>query len=429
MDRRNNDCGRLRVLVVEDDEIMLLSLVDRLKLEGIEAVGAPTLKDARWWLGTGGVDLVVSDIRLPDGGGKSLFIEISRLQPGLPFILMTAYGSVADAVALVKAGAVDYLEKPFELPPFIQLVRRTLATVADMRMADGPAGERFRLGSGLLGQDPAILRIERTIARIRNQDTPVLISGERGTGKRQVAELIHHNSARAQGPFVKLNCAPWENDGDVEADFAAAVERAVGGTLFLDAVAELPNRLQGRLIELISKPHPDLRVIAARRTEPDGSADESAAIRPDLLWRLDVVHLRVPPLCERPDDIVHLARRFLAQAAESAGKRVNGISPEAEEHLRGLRLPGNGRELRRLVARAVALADGSQIETHHIEAEPEPLPEPTDLKTAVEDAERAAILGALARSEGAIGRAAEVLGISRKNLWEKMRRYGIERMP
>lgn len=427
MDRRYNDCGRLRVLVVEDDEIMLLSLVDRLKLEGVEAVGAPTLKEARWWLGTGNVDLVVSDIRLPDGNGRDLFLEISRLQPGLPFILMTAFGSVADAVALVKAGAMDYLEKPFELAHFIQLVRRTLATLADMRQTDGAVGERFRLGSGLLGQDPTILRIERTIARIRTLDTPVLISGERGTGKRQVATLIHHNSPRAQGPFVKLNCAPWESDGEVEDDFAAAVARAVGGTLFLDAVAELPDRLQGRLIELISQPHPDMRVIAARRIEPEGSGDDSAAIRPDLLWRLDVVHIRMPSLCERPDDIVRIARRFLAQAAGSGGKRISGFSAAAEDHLKGLRLPGNGRELRHIVERAATLADGPQVELHHIEVEPEPLPEPTDLKTAVEDAERTAILGALARSDGAIGKAAEGLGISRKNLWEKMRRYGIER--
>jgi len=202
MDRRHTDRDFLRVLVVEDDEIMLLSLVDRLKLEGVDTVGAPTLRDARWWLGTGGIDLVVCDIRLPDGNGRDLFVEISRIQPGLPFILMTAFGSVADAVALVKAGAIDYLEKPFDLPSFIGLVQRTLATAADMRMAGEPAEDRFRLGSGLLGRDPAILRIERSIARIRHLDTPVLISGERGTAKKQVALLIHHNSHRARGHAV-----------------------------------------------------------------------------------------------------------------------------------------------------------------------------------------------------------------------------------
>lgn len=425
MDRSDNDRDRMQVLVVEDDEIMLLSLVDRLKLEGIEAVGAPSLKEARWWLGTGGIDLVISDIRLPDGQGGDLFLEISRLQPGLPFILMTAFGAVADAVALVKAGAVDYLEKPFDLPAFVQLVRRTLSTVADMRLAEGPTAERFRLGSGLLGKDAAILRLERTIHRIRTVDTPVLISGERGTGKRQLAAMIHHNSLRAQGPFVKLHCAPWESDGEVEDDFAAAVEKAKGGTLFLDEVAELPERLQSRLIQLISRSHPDLRVIAARRAE--GGGEESAAVRPDLLWRLSVIHIRVPPLRERPEDVVHIARLFLAQAASAAGKRVTGFSPAAEAALRRLRLAGNGRELRRLIERAAALADGPQVEAHHVEIEPERLPDPIDLKTAVEDAERSAILSALARADGAIGKAADLLGISRKNLWEKMRRYDIER--
>jgi DNA-binding NtrC family response regulator len=423
------DRERLQVLVVEDDEIMLLSLVDRLKLEGIGATGASTLKEARWWLGTGGIDLVVCDIRLPDGLGSDLFLEISRLQPGLPFILMTAYGSVSDAVALVKAGAVDYLEKPFNLPAFIQLVRRTLSTLADMRLADSPAVERFRLGSGLLGQGPAILRLERTIQRIRTVDAPVLISAERGTGKRQVAAMIHHNSPRAAGPFIKLNCAPWASDGEVEGDLSSAIERAAGGSLFLDEVAELPERLQGQLIQLISRPHPNLRVIAARREDIKAEAD--SAVRPDLLWRLSVIQIRVPPLRERPEDIVHIARQFLAQAAAASGRRVTGFSPAAEECLRALRLPGNGRELRRLVERVAALADGPQVEAHQLEAEiaaeAETAPAPVDLRTAVEDAERAAILSALARADGAIGKAADLLGISRKNLWEKMRRYDMER--
>lgn len=426
MDRHNNDRGRLLVLVVEDDEIMLLSLVDRLKLEGIDAVGVASLKEARWWLGMGGVDLVVCDIRLPDGSGRDLFVEIARIQPGLPFILMTAYGSVADAVALVKAGAVDYLEKPFDLPLFIHSVGRTLATLADMRMAEWTADEQFRLGAGLLGEDPAIRRIERTISRIRALDTPVLISGERGVGKRKVAALIHHNSRRSQGAFVTLNCTPWESDSEVDEEFGRAMERANGGTLFLDAVGELPERLQGRLMHLVGRPRAEVRVIAARRDDVDGASAPSA-IRPDLLWRLDVVHIRVPPLRERPGDIIHLARHFLVRASTVAGKRIVGFSPAAETHLEALKLPGNGRELRRIIERAVTLSEGPQIELHHIEMLPEPIAEPVDLKTAVEDAERLAIVTALARSDGAIGKAAEILAISRKNLWEKMRRYGIER--
>jgi two-component system response regulator AtoC len=425
LDHRSNDRERMRVLVVEDDEIMLLSLTDRLKLEGIEAAGAPSLKDARWWLGTGGVDLVVCDIRLPDGDGCDLFREISHLQPGLPFILMTAYGSIAAAVALVKAGAVDYLEKPFELPAFIDLVRRCLQSLAAIRLADMSASERYRLGSGFLGRDPSILRIERTIARIRDLDTPVLISGERGTGKRQVAALIHHNSHRRQGPFVKLNCAVWENASDVDGDFAAAVTRASGGTLFLEEVSELPDRLQGHLIQLISQPHANLRVVAACRTDEQQEHQPSAAVRPDLLWRLEVLNIRLPPLRERPDDIPDIARLFLAQTAAGSGRRVTDFSPSAEAYLKAQKLPGNGRELRRMVERGLALTDGSQVELQHLQAESEPAPKPVDLKTAVEEAERTAIQAALAHSDGAIGKAAESLGISRKNLWEKMRRHGL----
>jgi len=178
---------------------------------------------------------------------------------------------------------------------------------------------------------------------------------------------------------------------------------------------------------LISRPHVNLRVIAARRADGDVSDKENASVRPDLLWRLDVVHIRVPPLRDRPDDVVHIARLFLAQAATAASKLLTGFSAAAEVYLKASKLPGNGRELRRMVERAVTLAEGPQVELHHIEVAPEPLPEPIDLKAAVEEAERTAILAALARCDGAIGKAADLLGISRKNLWEKMRRHAIER--
>jgi two-component system response regulator AtoC len=423
--RKNLDRGRMRILVVEDDEIMLMSLLDRLKIVEIDAVGAGTLNEARWWLGTGGIDLVVSDIRLPDGSGRDLFIEISRLQPGLPFILMTAFGSISDAVALVKAGAVDYLEKPFDLNAFIALVRRILSTLSDMRLASESVNERYRLGSGLLGHDPSIHRIERSISRIRDIDAPVMISGETGTGKKHVAMLIHYNSHRAERPFLKLNCAPWENDIDVEESFSASLDQARGGTLFLDEVAELSDRLQGRLLETISTPHPDVRIIASRRIEVDREYVERPTIRPDLLWRLDVIHIKVPPLRERPSDIVHLARHFLAQAPK--GVKAKSLSAEAEAWLRSLKLPGNGRELRRLISKALSVVDGVQLERHHLEGSEEHPPPPPDLKSAVEDAERKTILSALTFSDGSISKAAEALGISRKNLWEKMHRLGIER--
>lgn len=425
MHRKHAERERMRMLVVEDDEIMLMSLLDRLKFVEIDAVGAGTLNEARWWLGTSSIDLVVSDIRLPDGSGSDLFSEILRLQPGLPFILMTAFGSISDAVALVKAGAIDYLEKPFDLNVFIALVRRVLSTLSDMRVASESVDERYRLGSGLLGQDPAIHRIERSISRIRDMDAPVMISGETGTGKKHVAMMIHHNSLRAGHPFLKLNCAAWESDIDVEEAFSTALEQARGGTLFLDEVSELPDSLQGQLLEAISTPRPDVRVIASRRVDAEREYVDRPSIRPDLLWRLDVVHIKVPPLRERPSDIIRLARLFLAQAAD--GGKVKSLTTEAEAWLRLLKLPGNGRELRRLISKALAETDGAQLDRRHLEYGCDSLPVPPDLKSAVEDTERKTILSALAFSDGSISKAAEALGISRKNLWEKMHRLGIER--
>jgi two-component system response regulator AtoC len=423
MKRKFPDKERLRVLVVEDDEIMLMSLIDRLKIEEIDAVGVQTLADARWWLGSGGVDLVVCDICLPDGSGCDLFKEISRMQTGFPFILMTAFGSVTDAVSLVKLGAIDYLEKPFDMLSFISLVRWSLSNISDARLAVGSVAERYRLGSGLLGQDAAIRRIERVISRIRDLDSPILLIGEAGTGKKQIAAQIHHNSHRANGPFIKLSCSFLENDAEMDQAFSKAVADAEGGTLFLAEVADLPDRLQKKILDLLAQPQPNVRVIAAHRVEPHTRDDDNFAIRPDLLWRLDVVHINVPPLRDRPNDIVHLARMFLSHACR--GRQPLSFSQESENWLRTQPLYGNGRELRRMIERSVTLVKGQQVDLEHLEDALDSPPPPQPLKTAIEKAERSAILSALAFCQGSISKTAETLGISRKNLWEKMNRLNI----
>ncbi len=452
-----DDLASLCVLLVEDDEIMRLSLEDRLRLEGIPVRVAADLAGAKQQLDRGDIDLVVTDIRLPDGSGASFFEDISRDHPGMPVVLMTAFGEVADAVALVKAGAVDYLTKPFDLDGFIGTVKRNLSRIADTSLKSGPLrihGEEFRPGAGVIGKSPAMRRIERLVARLANVDSSVLITGESGVGKEVVASLIHTNSRRAAGPLVTVNCAAVPHNlveseffGHEKGAFTGATgrrigrfEQAQGGTIFLDEIAETPLDVQVKLLRVLqerdlervggSETIPlDVRVIAATQVDLD-EAVKAGDFRADLYWRLNVIHIEIPPLRDRPDDILYLSRLFVAQHIAEMQVPVAGLSAEAETALLAMNFPGNVRELKNILERAVALCDGPRImprdlspmESFDEAVEDERSP---SLREAVAEAELQAIRQALVANDWAILKAAQSLGISRKNLWEKMKRYGI----
>ena len=443
------------VLLVEDDEIMRLSLEDRLRLEEIPVRAVNDISSARKEIEKGEVDLVVTDIRLPDGTGIELFNDMSSHFPGIPVILMTAYGDVSDAVTLVKAGALDYLTKPFDINEFIKLVEHHLSCIADNRLILDSSGEnnRFKPGSGRLGKSSAMRKIERLVARLGESDSSVLLTGESGVGKEVVATLIHNNSLRAQGPMIKINCAALPSNlieselfGHEKGAFTGATqqrlgrfEQAQGGTIFLDEIAEvspdiqvkLLRVLQEREIERVGGAEPislDVRVIAATQVILEESIRKNE-FRSDLYWRLNVIHVDIPPLRERRDDIVYLARLFLSELSRNNGSTINGLSKEAELQLQSMSFPGNVRELKNMIERAVALCDGPwigasdlptlDINTHDIST--------TTLRQSIEEAERKAIHKALAENGGIINQAADSLGISRKNLWEKMKRYEIEK--
>jgi DNA-binding NtrC family response regulator len=419
------------VLLVEDDELMRISLEDRLRLEGVPVVVAADISEALRRLETTHVDLVVTDIRLPDGTGKDIFEWIALRRPGLPVMLMTAFGSVADAVALVKAGAVDYLEKPFDMTAFVERVRRVLR---DQAPALGGEWE------SALGASAAVRSIERMVARMSGADSPVLITGEWGVGKKVLAQMIHATSARSQATFVKVNCSGVPSErlaselfGSSEAPGAFA--RAQGGTIFLDEVSDLPTDLQHRLLAEVQAAATDrsrARLIAATRSDPAASVQQGH-LRNDLYWRISVLTIHIPPLRERPDDIGFLARRMLPDLARRVGRVAPGLSPGAEARLRVMPLPGNTRELRNVLERGLSFCSGARIEESDL------VPLATDaeegrgaaaapsLRESVDEAERVAIRTALESNGWAIQKAADALGISRKNLWEKMRRHGIDR--
>lgn len=447
-----------RVLLVEDDDIMRVSLEDRLRLEGVPTQVASSLAEARSILDRNAVDLVVTDIRLPDGSGRDLFDSLRRLRVGIPVVLMTGYGTIADAVDLVQKGAADYLTKPFRMDAFISLVRRLLDERQDMTTLVAREGGRFRAGDGVLGPSPAMRRIERLVSRIAPLESSVLITGESGVGKEVVADLIHQNSPRRDRPFVKVNCAALpltlvesELFGYEKGTFTGAdgrrkgkFEQAQGGTIFLDEVAEIPPEVQVKLLRVVQERKLsrlggreeiplDVRIIAATQVDLEHAMAEGS-FRADLFWRLNVIGIRVPPLRERPEDVVFLARRFVEELASAFGRPLLGLTPAAESLLAAASYPGNVRELRNIIERAVALAEGQRIDSEDLTAlwEPNkngPIPSPSmgSLRHAVEAAERISINAALEASGGGIASAASRLGISRKNLWEKMRRYGMRK--
>ena len=296
-------------------------------------------------------------------------------------------------------------------------------------------------------------KLERLVARLRESDSSVLITGESGVGKEVLASLIHNNSLRRYGPMVKVNCAALspgliesELFGHEKGAFTGAVkqrigrfEQAQGGTIFLDEIAEvspdiqvkLLRVLQEREIERVGSVEPiklDVRVIAATQVDLDESIERNE-FRSDLYWRLNVIHLSVPPLRERGDDILYLARLFVHEQAARSGKEIQGLSRDAELRLRSMTYPGNVRELRNIIERAVALCSGSWIGPTELLLDDENVDDSVaiTLKQSMEEAERKAIIDALIENNYRINLAAEALGISRKNLWEKMKRYDIEK--
>ena len=448
------------VLVVEDDQIMRVSLEDRLQMEGFDTIAAADFSTARDALGERGFDLVATDIRLPDGDGRDLFEAVCRLHPGTPVMLMTAYISVEDAVALTKAGAADYLTKPFDLDSFVRKARRAVERSRDRHTAPLVAadGSAAMPGSGTLGRSPQMRRIEEITARIRDIDSAVLLTGESGVGKEVVARFIHRNSTRADGPFVAVNCAALPSGlvgselfGVEKGAFAGAEERragrfeqAQGGTIFLDEIAEVPDATQLKLLRILEDHRVerlggtgpielDVRVMASTQVDLEAEVARGT-FRSDLFWRLNVLRIKVPPLRERRDDILFLARLFVSEQAGRMHRPVEGLSAASEERLLRIDFPGNVRQLRNMIERAVALAAGPRIQVLDLSADEFPAAEkgaeadaPMTLKANVESAERAAIRRALDEADGTLHLAAENLGVSRKTLWEKMRRYEITR--
>ncbi len=415
--------------VVEDDPIMGESLTDGLDLEGLDVVWWRTGAEALAGIGPARPDVVLCDIRLPDMGGDAVFAETGRAAHAPPFIFMTAYAELDQAVALIRQGAADYIAKPFAMADLIERARAA-------------ARRRGGAGDGALGVSPAMEAVERLLARLAPLPTTVIFRGETGVGKEVCARRLHALS-RPDRPFVAVNCAAIPPElmerelfGTADGEVSGYAAQAADGALFLDEIADLEPALQPKLLRLVEErrfrplgaaaelPF-EARVLCATKADLAARV-EAGLFRADLFFRLNVVEVEAPPLRDRPDDVPWLLDRFIAEFARRYGAPATGVTDAAEAAAMAHDWPGNVRELRNRVERAVALGAEARLtrtdlfpESAHAAACGDGL---ASLAEAREAAENAQILRALKATGGGLTEAARLLGVSRTTLWEKMRR-------
>jgi DNA-binding NtrC family response regulator len=429
---------RGRIGVIEDDETVGKSLVQRLELEGYSPLWWQTGRGALDQLPKARPDLVICDIRLPDMNGKDLFLRALPQLGGKPFLFVTAHAQVEDAVFLMKAGAVDYIVKPYVLPDLLGRIARLI------KLQPRTAGD--------LGASEAMRQLEMLLRRVADIDSSLLIIGESGVGKEVAAKFVHQVSARSDEPFVAVNCGAIPNDliesqlfGHERGAFTSAqarhhgyVERARNGILFLDEVGELPILMQVKLLRLIQERaftrvggetaiKTGARIICATNTDLEAAVAEGR-FRRDLYYRINVIPVVIPPLRERSDDILPLAHGFLREFSEAFRRDVKGFTAEAEQALVNRPWPGNVRQLRNCIERAVALSQAPRIGVDVLfpseagDADEAPL---ATLAEVRDRAERQHIRAVLADVENRIDEAAKRLGVSRSTLFDKMRKLGI----
>lgn len=475
------------VLVVDDEPDLRTLYELTLLREGHEVVSASDLAQAREWLEQRRFDVLISDMRLPDGLGLELLRELAEQQRTEKTIVITAYGSAENAVEALKSGAFDYLTKPVDLKQLRSAVQAALQSqrhppagaprrtpTSDLPRVAPPPPSGVQALRRIVGTSAAMQHIRQRIEKVATSMAPVLILGESGTGKELVARAVHECSHRAAGPFVAVNCGAIP-DNLIEAEFFGArkgaytgasqdregyFQAARGGTLFLDEIGDLPLGMQAKL----------LRVIQERRVRPLGGVQEEAVdvrlvsathkdlsalvgsgdFRQDLFYRLNVIGLRTPALRERREDLPELVEALLQRLCGESGQPVPALSADALAWLQGCELPGNVRELENLLQRALALTSGAELQAHDfadpvdpqgqdrgvsppapaptisgapVAAAPETIPQ--DLQSYLDEQERQVLLKALKECDYNRTAAANRLGLNLRQIRYRIQRLGI----
>ncbi len=458
--------SKLEILVVDDDEGVRELLLKILTREGYRAEAAASGAEALGQLQKNVYDIMLSDIRMPEMDGLALVSQVRQIDSQMPIILMTAFATVDSAIAALRIGVQDYIMKPFDNREVLAAVKKALTTTDDPPVLSG-AGSRSKIRaaeestsgasatapvSGYITAASSKMRpVIEMVQRVAASTASILLCGETGTGKELAARGIHDASPRAAKPFVKVNCAALPENlleaelfGYERGAYTGAVsskpgrfEIAHGGSILLDEVGELPLPLQGKLLRVLQEKSferlggvksivVDVRVIAATNRDLEQMV-AAGTFRQDLFYRLNVIAIELPPLRERPEDIIPLAYEFLL-SLQGDHPRVHKLSMETEQALQGYPWPGNIRELHNLIERGVVISLGDTI---HLKDLPDKFHQPPDLASinnldcVVDGAEQAAIVRALEQTGGNRSQAAEILGISRRSLHRKLSRYSL----
>ena len=448
-----------RILVVDDEKNYLVVLSALLQGEGYEVASASSGARALALVGEEEPDLVITDMRMPAMSGLELIQRLQELAPDTPVIVMTAYGTVENAVEAMKAGAVDYITKPFENQQLLLTVSKALR-LRRLMAQNRLLREELDRGRGfeeIIGESRAMREVFAMVDKVAATRATVLITGESGTGKELIARAIHKRSPRAGEAFVAVNCTALtetllesELFGHEKGAFTGATARRQGrfelahqGTLFLDEVGEIPPTtqvkllrvLQERTFERVGGNQPikvDVRIIAATNRDLARAVAEGN-FRDDLFYRLNVVRIELPPLRERKEDLPALVAHFVKKYAAEIGRQPPRVSPEAMRRIYEHSWPGNVRELENALERAVILA-GEEIRPRDLPLEVVPtredsggisIPPGMGINQAVEALEIGMIKRALAEHQGVQARAAEALGISKSHLAYKIKKYGL----
>ncbi len=446
-----------RVLVVDDDPLLRDFLMETLIRTGCTVGLAVTGEEALDRMRAEDYDIILSDVRMPNMDGMELLKAARGSLPDAEVVMMTAYGTVQNAVEAMKLGAFDYVLKPFSIDEIELVVKRALehkSLVNQNRLLRTEVTSKYSFDN-IMGKSPQMQQIFELVQTVAGRKATVLITGESGTGKELIAKAIHYNSLRREGPFIRINCAALpeglvesELFGHEKGSFTGAVrqsrgrfELADGGTLLLDEISEISLHLQGKLLRVLQEREfervgsgipiqVDVRIIATSNRDLKKRIKDGQ-FREDLFYRLNVVPIHIAPLRERKEDIPSLAEHFLKKYNRENNCHIQGISPKVFESFMEYRWPGNVRELENYIERAVVTAKSRTLTPRDFPKELSfgRIDMPTEeikVGSTVHDAERKLILRTLKAQNGNRTKTAEILGISTRTLRNKLQEYGVK---
>jgi len=446
-----------KILIIDDEEHMCWALERAMKQEGYQVQTATRGRAGLKLIKEECPSLVILDLKMPEMDGMEVLKQAKEMIPKLPVVMLTAHGTIETAIEAMKMGASDYLTKPFDLDELKLVIKQNLVMsqlVSEVSFLRSELTKKYRL---MIGESPAINEVKQLIEKVSVSNATVLITGESGTGKEVAALAIHQNSPREDYPFVPVNCAALPENlleselfGHEKGSFTGAMARKLGrfeladkGTLFLDEITEMPLSMQVKLLRVLQEKsfervggtetlNVDVRIIAASNRDL-AKAIEEGRFRDDLYYRLNVIHIHLPPLRERKEDIPLLAAYFLEKLRPTY--LVSSISEDAMKLLVRYNWPGNVRELQNVLERAAIISHGSEITTDDLPKEFQTAPQKSDLDVVVnipdsgislEGLEKELIIKALDKSKGNQTRAAQLLGITRSALLYRIQKHGLD---